>query len=650
MIRDFSLKITQNTELFSLLIIILFFSFVTYFIFSRMKEKEKKEDKDFLKDSLLPSSKKTMYSKKDYYYIVLLTGIYAIVSGWMLGNPTFPNTTWQPSTTPQTIILELPEQTAFDTIYLVYGEGDNNHATDYQIGFHNLKLEGSQTLHSWEEISTLDDGSIYQYTMIDGVYNYKYIRITSTNLLDTISEIGFVSNERFLPIQVYEDDYKDSIYPATLLIDEQAKLVYQPTYYDQGFFDEIYHPRNAWEIYNQQYMYAHVHPLFGTSIMAFFMMIFGCTPFGWRFGGWLFGVFLVPLFYCLIKLLFKKTKFAFLGTLYLCIEFMHLTTSRIGTLEPYSVFFILLMYFFMLKYDQTNIYDTPLKKRILYLFLCGLTMALGFATKWTACYSAIGLAIIFFVHLYRQYKVTKNLQTYINDHPELDEEKVIKYKKIYHQFYNELPNLFLLCVLFFILIPVIVYFLAYTITPVWREGYSIQNVINQTIGIYDYHAHLEATHPYQSTWYQWLLDLRPTWYYIGNDQYAHTIACFTHPLLTWLGLITIIYTCIDFIAERNHQAFIILVGYLTALLPWVFLVSRCVFSYHFYPTSFFMILSIVYFFNKFQKRFPTFITFIKLFTMVSIIVFILYLPVLTGWGTTWDYVHALEFFSSWYFG
>lgn len=650
MLRDLSLKLTQNTELLSLIFIVSFYAFVIYFLFSRIKEKEKEPVEESVKDPLLPSNKKPSYSKKDYFYMILLTGIYAIVSGWMLGNPKFPNTTWQPSTNPQSVVLELPSNSHFDSIYLVYGEGDNNKAIDYQLGFHDLKIEGAVLDGYWNEISVLNDGSIYQYTTIDGDYNYNYIRITSTNTLDTISEIGFVSNGKFLSVKVYQDDYKDSKYPASLLIDEQDKLVYQPTYYDQGFFDEIYHPRNAWEIYNQQYMYAHVHPLFGTSIMAFFMMLFGTTPFGWRVGGWLFGVLLVPLFYCLTKLLFKKSRSALLGTLYLCIEFMHITTSRIGTLEPYSVFFILLMYYFMLKYDQTNIYDTSFKKRILYLFLCGFTMALGFATKWTACYSAIGLAIIFFVHLYRQYNTTKKLDTYLKENPLLDEEKVIKYKKVYHQFYNELPNLFLLCVLFFIVIPIAFYFVAYMITPVWRDGYSIHNVIDQTVGIYDYHANLQASHPYQSTWYEWLLDLRPTWYYLGNDAYAHTIACFSHPLLTWLGFFTILFTFVDWIMHKDHKGFIILVGYLTALLPWVFLVSRCVFAYHFYPTSFFMLLSIVYFFNKMLKDYPKCKLLVKIFTIFCIIVFILYLPVLTGWGTTWEYVHILEIIKSWYFG
>ena len=101
-----------------------------------------------------------------------------------------------------------------------------------------------------------------------------------------------------------------AILPATLLIDEHDKLVLHPTYYDQSYFDEIYHPRNAWEIANGQDMYATVHPLFGTNTMALFIKLFGMSPFVWRLPGALFGVFMIPLMYGIARRLFRKTSIA----------------------------------------------------------------------------------------------------------------------------------------------------------------------------------------------------------------------------------------------------------------------------------------------------------------------------------------------------
>ena len=62
---------------------------------------------------------------------------------------------------------------------------------------------------------------------------------------------------------------------------------------------------------------------------------------------------------------------------------------------------------------------------------------------------------------------------------------------------------------------IIIYFLAYLPAKIYRDnslGY-IEGIIKYTVGIFDYHANLNATHPFQSVWYQWILDIRPIWYY-----------------------------------------------------------------------------------------------------------------------------------------
>lgn len=648
--KQLSYLLTQDTELLTLIIILSFFFCGCTFLFKKYLKEELPVEEETEKTSF-PTKRKIRYTKKDYYYIILLTGMYAIVSIWRLGSTSFAQTTWQPQENQQSFIIELTDTTRFDGIYAIYGEGNNNASDDYQLGFHNILLEGSNDLTNWETIDSLTDGSIYQYQIKNGSWDYHYVRVTSSNPYDTISELGFYASylKSFLPVSIYEDHFENSVYPAKLVLDEQHTLVSSPTYYDQGYFDEVYHPRNAWEIAHGQFMYSHVHPLFGTTIMAFFMLLFGTTPFGWRFAGWLFGVLLVPVFYATLKRLFTKTGYCALGTLYLCIEFMHLTTSRIGTLEPFSVFFILTMYYFMICYIQTNFYDTPFTNQKILLFLCGLMMSFGFATKWTVCYSAVGLAILFFVHLYMQIKKMQKIKAIPVDEVQNDmqlqhlQEAALTYEK-------NIAKLILYCVGVFIILPIVFYFVAYLPTPVWRDGYSIAHVIEQTKGIYNYHSTLTATHPYQSSWYEWLLDIRPVWYYFGSDEYIHTIACFTHPLLTWLGLISILYTITAWISKKDNVAFIIMVGYLTALLPWVSFVKRCIFAYHFYPTSFFMLMSIIYFFEKLSKQDQAFRRFITIFTILCVLVFILYLPVITGFGTSSNYIHALEIFESWYFG
>ena len=286
-----SLKIFQDSELLTLLLLSLGIGIVIFLIFHFTNFHTKN------------------YGKKDWLAVTLLTCLYALFSLWQLGTTSFPNTTWQPVNANQKIILELADATEFDAIYAIYGEGDNNsNLNDYQLGFENVTIQGSNDLEHWEDIVTLGDKRIYQYEIHNGNWDYHYLLITPANKNQTISELGFkqTGKDQFLPISVYED--QDGIaYPATLLIDEQMKLKLAPTYVDEAYFDEVYHPRNAWEIANQQFMYGTVHPLFGTTIMACSIKLLGMHPLAWRLPGALFGIFMVPLFYAILKRLFHST-------------------------------------------------------------------------------------------------------------------------------------------------------------------------------------------------------------------------------------------------------------------------------------------------------------------------------------------------------
>lgn len=581
-------------------------------------------------------------NKKDKLYIVAITLTYAFISLWKLGTTSFPNTTWQPAVDNQSIILELTDDTAFSRIVLIYGEGDNNSNPDaFQLGVNEVILSGANSNEGpFEEITRFNSGSIYQYIEYKCDHNYKYIKLDSTSKNNTISELGFYNdtNNKFLNVSIIEDEYASSKYPATLFIDEQNKLVINPTYEHQSYFDEIYHARNAYEVASGQYMYYSVHPLLGTNIMALFIKLFGLSPFIWRLAGALFGIMMVPLFYLILHLLFNNTNISLLGTTIFSFDFMHITTSRIATLEPFSIFFILLMFYFMLKYYLSSFYEIPLNTQLKYLLLCGISTGLGIATKWTACYAAVGLAVLLFTNLFKRYK----------EYLDAKKEKKKGNEYIIKTFPRAFSQTILWCFVFFIFIPVIIYWLSFLPDHISRSPYSIKQIWDHNIYMYNYHANLEATHPFQSTWYQWLLDIRPTWYYFKNYESAHTIACFSHPLLTWLGLPSIIYVFYNAIFKKDKKAWSITVGYLTNLLPWVSFVSRCIFSYHFYPTSLFTAIAIAYaaYLLKIHNNKK------YLYTLITIylIIFVIYLPVITGFKASLDYIHILEIFKTWSFG
>ena len=67
------------------------------------------------------------------------------------------------------------------------------------------------------------------------------------------------------------------------------------------------------------------------------------------------------------------------------------------------------------------------------------------------------------------------------------------------------------CVLFFVVIPFAIYFASYTPYYIYESsqqaGYGVGDMF-KTFGhyqqfMYSYHSNLDATHPYQSSWYSW---------------------------------------------------------------------------------------------------------------------------------------------------
>ena len=655
--RELSYNLFRNSELLILLMECIAAFVLLWFAFRLMPEwkKSRRQGRISSLDFVKPSVPEPSLTKKDWRSMCIITAMYAIVSFHMLGSTSYVNTTWQPADESTDIILECEDETSFDAVYAIYNEGDNNSNPDaYQLGFHNINVYGSSDRKNWQKLCTMEGKGIYQYKIYEGDWNYRYVWIASRDKNDTITEFALRKSDHsgFLNLKVISESDPSDTYPASLIIDEQDKVPLVPTYYEQSYFDEVYHARNAWEIANGQRMYATVHPLFGTNLMALAIRVLGFTPFGWRFAGALTGVLMVPLLYVLCKLLFHKTFACTCGAVLLAAEFMHITTSRIGTLEPFSVFFIMWMFYYMIRYYLSSFYDTPLKRQLQILLICGILMGIAIATKWTGCYSAVGLAVLLFANLIRRWREYVKAGQVLKDPAKHTLNQIRESEHIRKVFVKNLIITLACCVVFFIIIPLIIYVLTYLPDHVWKDDtWSLANVWKQTRYIFTYHKNVDATHPYQSVWYMWLLDIRPIWYHISTDGngYVHSISCFSNPLLCYGGLFGIATSLIHLILDKDQKAMVIVTGYVSALCPWL-LVERCVFSYHFYPTSIFTILAIVYLIDQIMRNAPEYKKWIIAFMAVYVFLFVVFLPVTCGFGTSLNYINSLEWLGTWHFG
>ncbi|HKU68776.1 MAG TPA: phospholipid carrier-dependent glycosyltransferase [Candidatus Baltobacteraceae bacterium] len=121
---------------------------------------------------------------------------------------------------------------------------------------------------------------------------------------------------------------------------------------------------------------------------------------------------------------------------------------------------------------------------------------------------------------------------------------------------------------------------------------NVSELVYRQYTMFEYHDQLKATHPYQSSWWQWPLDLRPIAYYwkdlrtgtAASDPNACCVAEITslpNPLIVWFGLLCVPLVAVLAWYEKNKGYALLVLAYLLQWLPWA-KSPRITFAYHFY--------------------------------------------------------------------
>ena len=352
-------------------------------------------------------------ARRDAIPILLITCIYAVTAFAHLGSLQAPQSAWDFGDG-ESATFSLPESVQVSRLWYYPNLGTGK----YQV---EISADGTQWLTLWSRTETDETGSeetVYYWADPEG-YGESYAMTQNYNQLFKWNELIFENPQyiRYLRITGQankgllelgevalfdlEGNRVNLSASASPLFDEQETVPEKTTYYDSAYFDEIYHPRTAWEHIRGIEPYEISHPPLGKLIMGVGIRLFGMTPFGWRFMGTLFGVGMLPLLYVFLKNLFGRTSIATCGTVLLAADFMHLTQTRLATIDTYAFFFILLMYYFMYRY-LTLPAGAPFRKCALPLFLSGLFWGIGAASKWTVIYGCTGLVALYFIGLYQK--------------------------------------------------------------------------------------------------------------------------------------------------------------------------------------------------------------------------------------------------------
>ncbi len=587
-------------------------------------------------------------TKKDFIIMLVMTIIYAIPAIYNLGGFSVPETGWAPSGKDDGVIIDLGKKFEVSKVMLYQGYNIEKYdGTKFQIKYLN-------DYDNYIESETIDKTGFYSWKVSTKEFKTSKIKIVPNGPGATINEVAIFKKGFTTPLTVksitssYEnpnvipiESPDGTTYNIANLIDEQEKVDFYTPSGTSTYFDEVFYPRTALDFINKVNPFERTHPPLGKYFVMIGMLIFGVNPFGWRIIGTLFGVAMIPLMYLLGLKIFKKRFYAFCTAFLMMFDFMHFVQTRISTIDVYVTFFVILMYYYIYDYFVKRSYKMGYKKSLLPLFLCGLTFGIGIATKWIAMYAAVGIFLIFViakiedVSYYIAYKKSG-----------LSSDLFIKFWSKYF------IKTAIACLLFFLIIPSIIYFASYT-SIIQVPGNGIKEFYNNQVHMYTFHNELNVKHSYSSPWWAWPIMAQPIWFSgskaLAAENLTSSIVCMGNPLIWWFSIPALVAGIIFAIKRKDKYMVVPIFGALFQYIPWM-VVRRMTFIYHYFSAIPFIIIIMVYLLKIFSeyggksaKRT------VYVYLILTALLFIMFYPILSGVVVPRWYASFLQWFPGWSF-
>ncbi len=602
---------------------------------TQLTKKSSNQAKETASVGFTPAKSKVLskLTRADIIAMVVITAVYSCIALYDLGDMYAPQTHVSLTDNPVTVDLGADKEISQLKFYLGSERIYDGHPLDLEFRdssnnvVHNEHYT-SGSVFRWEEHKDINTTARYITLSTEGT---DRMEINELALLDASGNLILPANASDTTVEA--------------MFDEQEMVPERQTFRNSTYFDEIYHGRTGYEFVHSLPVYEWTHPPLGKVFIALGILIFGMCPFGWRIVGTVFGMIMVPIIYMFAKRFFNKTWLAIVTCLLFTFDFMHFAQTRIATIDVYVTFFIMLMYLFMYKYTTMSFYDTPLKKTFVPLALSGISFGLAFASKWTGLYAGAGLAIIFFLTLYRRYSEYLKAK-----------KRPKEYKYIIDSFTPNMLKTLGWCCIFFVAVPIVIYCMSYIPYLQTPNSEGLKTILQNQESMYVYHSKtvLGSTHSFSSLWYEWIIMKRPIWYYSGtvSDGIKEGISSFGNPLVWWLGIPAFIYMVYIAIKKKDKRALFLVIAYLSQLVPWI-PIKRLTYIYHYFPCVPFITMMIGYSIyliykeakenNKKKVIYGAFV-----YSALVIVLFAMFYPVLSGQPCSVDYVnHFLKWFDSW---
>ena len=345
----------------------------------------------------------------------------------------------------------------------------------------------------------------------------------------------------------------------------------------------------------------------------------GFNTFGWRIAACIFGILCVPMMYLFARRLWPNRLFAIAAATFVCFDGMFFVQSRIGMIDIFLIFFIMLAYFLYLVHIQSR---TP-RASVITLFLLGIVLGIGIASKWIVLAATASILFLLVMRAIR-----RALPIRIGSLWEWGRGVGPAIAGGVHW-----PTYFVLAAIALVLIPVAIYIASwypfyargqfhvtsFNWTPFFARGFHITlpnplgDLIDYQRSSFEYHKNLTATHPYGSPAWSWPFLSRPVLYYaeytgLGFDKWTGQplvgwMADLGNPWIWWTSLPCVLSLPYFIVRYKSFPATVILLGFITQFLPWT-VISRVIFMYHMFGGLIFMLLALAFILAQIAEHVP----------------------------------------------
>lgn len=580
------------------------------------KKKESKFSKKFRKATSFLEEKVTSLTNVDWIIIGIFVVFYSIISFNNLGTLQNPQTYYRFTSTGEEVGVELVSDSQEVSMIRHYAGDDE--------GTYNLFI--SDDGNSFVQIDkVLEQKSVFAWNDTYISKKFKYLKIVANQDGGSLGDIQlYDAYGNKLETRASDDQ-------SNVIVDELDTVPARISYLNSSYFDEIYFARTAYEYAHGITVEEWTHPPLGKLIQMIPILLFGMSTFAYRFMGNVAGILMIPTIYVFAKDMFKKRKWAVLAAVLMTFDCFHFAQTRMGTVDSFLVLFIMLSSLFMYRYVCLDD-SASIRKKLTNLGLSGLFIGCSIATKWTGFYAGLALCIAFFTHF-----IVSNIKGRRN------------HKKV--RFEKDDLTVILSCVLFFVIVPVVIYVLCYLLFPNMYPYHidGIGDIFKQTGEMFKYHSTLDATHDFASPWYTWPIMKRPVWYYVGyfNGDLKGTITGIGNPAIWWFGILGAIYCLVDAIKNRRKETLYIVLFIACTWLPYVF-IGRIMFMYHYFPVLPFIMLANVALIKWLTDLIDD-NSIYYFYIGVVILFFIYFFPIISGTVKTAEFIDKFKWFKSWFF-